>query len=74
MGHSATATATATAASSTSAPNLGEHMADVYHGSESRLDHLWKAILAVSSSVSRCGKLSRRTPGLRSVAAAASWA
>lgn len=70
VGHSASATATAP--SSASASCLGERMAGVYQGSESKLDHLWKAILALSSSVSRCGKLSRRTPGLRAVAAAAS--
>lgn len=30
-----------------SAPCLDEHMAGVYQGSESELDHLWKAILAM---------------------------
>lgn len=57
-----------------SAPCLDEHMAGVYQGSESELDHLWKPILAMHRPTLHCGTLPRRTPGLRTVVAAASWA
>lgn len=52
----------------------GEHMAGVYQGSESKLDQLWKPILAMHHPLLRCGTLPRRTPGLRTVVAAGSWA
>lgn len=51
----------------------GEHMADIYQGSESKLDHLRKPILAMHRPFLCCGTLPRRTPGLWSVVAATPW-